>query len=156
MPAYNEAAIDDIVSRIQDHAAQLGYFDRVNGHEPKNAPGSRITCAHWVDSIAPVPARSGLAATSGRLLYNVRSYQNFRSEPADAIDPAMLKATNALIGAYSGDFQLGDDEREIDLEGMYGIPLQGQAGYVDMDRVMHRVMTITLPIIINDLWEQVA
>lgn len=156
MPALNEDTIIAIVDEVRDHAARSGYFDRVNGHEPKNAPGHRITCAVWVDTIQPIPEASGLAASSGRILLNARVYQNFRSDPPDAIDPAVLAAVNALCTAYSADFTLGGKIRDVDLLGQYGVPLGAQAGYVDMDKVIYRVMTITLPLIINDLWEQVA
>jgi len=37
---FNEAAISTIFDKIVSHAATLGYFDSVLGHEPKNAPGT--------------------------------------------------------------------------------------------------------------------
>ena len=62
----------------------------------------------------------------------------------------------ALIGAYSGDFDFGGEAgvRAVDLLGMTGTPLAAIAGYIEMDRKMMRVITITLPVVINDLWTQ--
>jgi hypothetical protein len=145
------------LASVQSHAMTLGLFEKVNGHEPKNAPGHGLTAAIWAQRIDPVPAASGLAATAGRIELNVRIFTNMMREPQDAIDPEMATATIALMGAYSADFDLGvTDVREVDLLGEYGTPLSAQAGYLTQDGKLYRVMTITLPVIVNDLWSQSA
>lgn len=144
-----------ILNVIQSHALASGLFERVNGHEPDSAPGSGLTAAVWAQNIAPVRS-SGLAATSGRLTFFVRLYSNVQQEPADAIDPALLAAVDTLLAAYSGDFELGGNVREVDLLGETGTALSAQAGYLEMDGATYRIMDITLPLIINDLWQQVA
>lgn len=147
--------IDSILNAVVSHAMASGLFERVNQHEPKNAPGHGLTCAAWVDSIEPVRT-SGLASTSGRLVLNVRLYTNMLAEPQDAIDPNLTAAVATLMGAYSGDFQLGGNAREVDLLGGEGAPLSAKAGYMRQDGTEYRVFTITVPVIVNDLWEQVA
>ncbi|MET8987757.1 hypothetical protein ABZW49_20110 [Nonomuraea wenchangensis] len=77
-------------------------------------------------------------------------------EPADAIDPAMLAALDALMSAYSGDFDLGGRIRNVDLLGQTGPPLSAQAGYLEQDGNTYRVFTVTLPLLINDVWDQEA
>lgn len=150
--SLNTAAIlDTLVS----HALSLGVFEQVNGHEPKNAPGHGVTAAVWVQSIAPART-SGLAASSGLLVVNVRTYTGLRSQPEDAIDPNMLGAVDLLLAAYSGDFTLGGNARNIDLLGQHGQALSAEAGYLTQDGATYRVMTITVPLVINDLWEQAA
>lgn len=139
---------------LVSHALESGHFEQVNEHEPKNAPGSGITAAVWVDRIEPARS-SGLAVTSARMVFNVRLYQNFRSQPEDAIDPALVAALDALMTAYSSDFTLGSNVRCVDLLGMAGVPLSAEAGYLEQDRTIFRVVTITLPLIVNDAWEQV-
>lgn len=145
------AILDGVVS----HALATGHFERVNAHEPKSAPGNGLTAAVWAQSIGPVPAGSGLQMTSGLVVFNVRLYTPMISEPQDAIDPALITALDALFVAYSGDFELGGNVRCIDLLGQAGTPMQAQAGYLEQDRKIYRVMTITLPVIVNDAWEQV-
>ena len=57
-----------ILDRLASHAMTLGVFDRVNTHEPKNAPGRGITCAIWVERIDPVgwlPVPAGSRSTCG-------------------------------------------------------------------------------------------
>src|SRR6187399_2482139 len=115
MAELNEAQFVAILNAMQSHAEASGWFDKVNGHEPKNTPGYRLTAAHWIQAIDPLPAASGLDATTGRLTWNVRVYQNFRSEPLDAIDPHVAGAVNALMIAYSRDFTLSGLVRNVDL-----------------------------------------
>jgi hypothetical protein len=149
--------IDTLTDRVVSHAMTLGVFDRVNGHEPKVAPnaGSSLTAAVWLDRVEPVKS-SGLNSTSVRMAFNVRLYTSMLSEPQDAIDPALVRALDALMGAYSGDFSLGGAVRMVDLLGAYGAPLAAQAGYIQQDQRLYRVFTVTLPLIINDVWEQVS
>jgi hypothetical protein len=144
-----------ILAAVASHAAATGRFDRVDGHEPENAPGQGLSAAVWVDDIRPVPGRSGLASTSVRLLIRVRIYSPTTVETPDRIDPAVIGAADELLRAYSGDFTLGGTAANIDLLGAHGEPLTGTAGYLRWDggRV-DRVLTITVPIIVNDLYDQ--
>jgi hypothetical protein len=146
-------AVDEIVDVVMSHALASGYFDRVNGHEPKNAPGNGLSAAVWADSVRSVQS-SGLSSTSAVVVLNVRLYTSMLQEPQDAIDPAMLRAVSALFDAYSSDFTLGGNAREVDLLGSDGAPLQAKAGYLNQDQKLYRVMTITLPVIVNDAWDQ--
>lgn len=146
--------INDLIARITSHALTLGLFESVNGHEPKQAPGMGLTAAVWNQAIDPIPA-SGLASTSGRIEMNVRVYTNMIAEPQDAIDPNLMDAVVKLMAAYSGDFTLGSTIRYVDLiGGSSGVGLSSKAGYMNQDSRMFRVMTITLPLICNDIWDQ--
>lgn len=144
-----------LIGAVRDHALTTGLFERVNGHEPKNAPGNGLTAAVWVQDIGPVLS-SGLAKTSARLALNVRIYSSMLQEPQDAIDPNIVSAVDDLFTAYSSDFELGGNVRCVDLLGMAGAPLSAQAGYLEQDKKLFRVMTITLPLIVDDAWDQVA
>jgi hypothetical protein len=149
--------ITTILDQVQSHALASGYFEAVNGEEPKSPPPSAgITCAVWVEQIGPARGASGLDSTSVRLCFYVRLYTGMNQEPGDAIDPALMAALDALMAAYSGDFTLGGAVRDVDLLGQFGDPLGARAGYLIESGNEYRVMTITLPVIVNDLWEQVA
>lgn len=147
--------VDGIVDAAMSHAMASGWFDRVNGHEPKNPPGNGLTAAVWMERVKPVLS-SGLASTSAQVVLNVRLYTSMLQEPQDAIDPTMMKALSALFEAYSGDFTLGGLVREVDLIGAEGTSLQAEAGYLNQNGLLYRVFTITLPVIVNDVWDQVA
>jgi hypothetical protein len=144
--------LDSIVS----HAMRLGLFERVNTSEPKNAPGNGLTAAVWLQSVAPVALASGLAATAARVEFTLRMFSNMLQEPQDAIDPEMLAAVDVLMTAYSSDFDLGGTIRNVDLLGAHGAGLSALAGYLNVDNKMFRVVDLTLPLIVNDVWEQVA
>ena len=149
--ALDSAAIIDAVA---SHAAATGLFDRVNQHEPTNSPLSGLTAAVWVDKLGPARLGSGLAATSALLVLQVRIYSSVVQEPADAIDPNMLAAVDALMAAYTADFTLDGLVKQVDVLGSEGTGLEAQAGYLELTDAVYRVMTITVPIICNDTWEQ--
>jgi hypothetical protein len=147
----------DLIDRIASHAMQLGLFDRVNQHEPKSAPGRGLTCAVWIDRIEPARGRSGLASTTARVTFSVRVYTSMLQNPQDAIDPQVMIATDLLFEAYSSDFQLGNSSRWVDLLGAtQGHPLFSQSGYINIDNRVMRVMTITVPVIVENAWPQAA
>ena len=150
--SFNDAAVDTLFDKVQSHAMALGIFDAVNTYEPKSAPPV-LACAIWVDTIEPVTS-SGLASTSGKVVLNVRLYGSMLQRPYGEIDPKAVKAVNTLIAAYSGDFDFGQTVRNVDLLGQHGHRLMAKAGYIPIDGKLYRVMTVTLPVIINDMWDQ--
>lgn len=154
--AFDAAAVRTLVAKVESVALKTGQFRSVNTHEPKSAPGRDLHCAIWVQDIEPLPQASGLAATSGYVVLNVRIYGNMLKKPEDDIDPKMMAAATVLIGAYSADLTLGGTVREIDLLGEYGQKLGGQAGYVNIGGAVYRIFTITVPCVINDMWTQEA
>lgn len=143
-----------IFNALVSHGMASGLFERVNQHEPKNAPGNGLTMAVWLDRISPAVASSGLTSTTGLLTFSVRVYSNMVAEPQDDIDPALLTAVDALFSAYSGDFDLGGIIRNVDLLGQFSNPLGAEFGYVTIDNKMYRVGTLTVPLVVNDLWSQ--
>lgn len=155
MSNFDQAAVLGMVDKVTSHAASLGIFRRVNTHEPKAAPGSGLTYAVWADVIEPLDG-SGLASTSGYVVLNGRIFGNMLQKPEDEIDPRIITSVVTLIGAYSADFDFGATVRAVDLLGMYGQKLGAKAGYVTIAGGMYRVMTITIPVIVNDMWSQVG
>jgi hypothetical protein len=149
-----------LIDYAVSHALTLGRYDSVNAHEPKSKPGAGITCAIWVDRFAPIDERSGLATTSVLVTLSVRSYSSMLAEPQDMIDVNLTGAVDALMRSYVGDFTVtnpaGVAVASVDVLGAYGDPLGGQAGYLDVDGKLYRVFTITLPLIVDDLWDQVS
>lgn len=143
-----------ITASVQSHAQQLGLFEVVTLHEPKSKPTSGLTCAIWADKVIPAAGASGLAETAALVVMAVRLYTPMLQQPYDEIDTDMLAAIDALMAAYSGNFTLEGHVRNVDLLGEFGTSLSGQAGYIEQDRTMYRVYTISLPLVISDLWLQ--
>lgn len=146
----------DLHDNVVSVPRQLGIFDVVVGHEPKSAPVNYRTCAVWLGPIRPYPPGSGLAATTGLVVFNSRVYIPMMADPLDQVEKDMLDAISALMTAYSGDFQLDASVRNVDLLGASGVALSAETGYVNIDGVLFRIGTITVPLIINDCWIQTA
>jgi hypothetical protein len=149
----------DLVSltdQLASYAGSSGYFDRVNTHEPKSAPGNGMTAALWLDSFEPARGQSALDSTTLRVVFVLRPYLSMLTEPQDGIDARIVAAINALVNSISGDFDLGGNVRCVDLLGLAGIPLSAQAGYLDQDGKKYRTLELTIPLLVNDVWTQVA
>ena len=54
------------------------------------------------------------------------------------------------------DFDLNGTVANVDLLGAHGTPLQALFGYARFDNTTYRVATLTVPLIINDAWTEVA
>jgi hypothetical protein len=65
-----------------------------------------------------------------------------------------MSAVAALMTAYSSDFDLGGNVRNVDLLGAHSAGLTAQAGYLQQDERQYRVMTISLPLVVSDAWTQ--
>ncbi|UVS81845.1 hypothetical protein [Actinokineospora sp. UTMC 2448] len=148
--------IDDVLNAVVSHAESLGAFERVNGFEPGAPPGPGLHAAVWVQDITPVPRASGLAATSVRLELALRTYSRVEVEPPDEVDPTMTRAIGQLMTALTADFDLGGTVRNVDVLGAHGPALGAQAGYsrFPASGELYRVMTLTIPVIINDVFPQ--
>ena len=148
--------VAEIFSGVVSHAMASGLFETVNQHEPKNAPGNGLRASVWLEQI--YPTKSGLATTSAQLNMQLRIYSSMLTEPQDDIDPNLLRAVDVMMAAYTGDFQLGGELRNIDLLGNSGTGsgLSARFGYLNQDSKIFRVADITLPLLIKDLWTQVA
>jgi hypothetical protein len=123
---------------------------------PTSRRRRRATVSIWLASLNPIAEVSGLAATSLRLELSIRIYENFKSQPEDEIDKRLLDATSKLMEAYTGDFQLGGTVMDVDLLGAHGDPLGAEGGYLSQDSSLFRVVVMTLPIIISDVYTQTA
>lgn len=152
--SFNQAAVNQLFDSVQSKCMTLGVFETVNTHEPKSAPQNGITASIWIDSINPIGRASGLNVTSGTVVFNIRMYSGMLSLSYDLIDPKLVTAAMTVLDAFSGGFTFGSTVRDIDLLGMYGASMKSQAGYINVDNKMFRIVTVTLPVIINDLWVQ--
>jgi hypothetical protein len=145
--------VDAIVDAVASHAAATGHYESVNWHQPRVMPQSGMKAAVWLERITPVRS-SGLAQTSVLVVLTLRQYQAMQLSPFDMIDPNMVKAASALMAAYSGDFTLGGTIRNVDLLGANGQSLEGQSGYLEVDGAVNRIFDITIPLVVNDTFEQ--
>lgn len=146
--------IRTVLTRLADHGKRSGAFRRVLIGEPKSPPGEGRTMAVWTAPAAP--ASSGLASTSLAMRFTVRVYVPY-AEPRETenVELSAVEAADVLLAAYNGDFTLGGAIRQVDIFGEHGQALTVDPGYVTLDSTIYRVMDITLPLVVNDVYEQV-
>lgn len=148
---FNAAAAKALFAAVESHAQALGIFDRVNTHEPLNKPGKGLSASIVLAGIAPDPRTSGQASVSGIVTLLIRVYKPMTTRPLDPVDPEILGAAATLLAAYAGDFTLGGTVRDVD-----PLALRAQPRYLQQDGEEFRVVEVTLPIGINDMWPEVA
>lgn len=141
-------------NELVTHAQKLGHFEQVIAHEPLSTTPAGLTYAVWVAGITPVPARSGLNSVTVRLEMAGRVLHLADSFPQDDVDLTVTAAVDALMGAYCGDFTLGDTVANVDLLGAHGTGLRAEFGFTRLDAATYRVAALTIPLIINDVWTE--
>jgi hypothetical protein len=152
--AFDPTLFPAILDALVSHAASSGYFDRVNAHEPKNAPGGGVTCSVVIGQLLPGRAQSGLATTTMVFTPKIRVQARADREPLDQLDTDLMTAAGVLFVAYCGDFTLDGLVRNVDIFGANGMPLSCQPGYLEQDKVLYRVAEMIVPLVINDVFDQ--
>ena len=150
MSNFTAAQAKALFTAIQSYALELGIFQGVDLHEPWNAPGNRLFCSINLGTVRPVMS-SGLASVSGQVVLVIRVWSSALQKPLDDIDPEVLAAACSLMGALAGGFTLGNTVRDVELMAM-----SAQPAYVDFEGKPFRVIEITCPIVVNDMFAEVA
>ena len=146
----------NIFDQIVTFVDYTGQFDSVNTHQPLSAPPNNgLIAGIWIQELSSNPLTSGLNKTSARIEFNIRIYNTLDPSWPDTVDYEMLTALDSLMTSFHGGFTLSGYVMEVDLLGAYGKALRSVTGYQDIGGVMYRVITITLPLIIDNLWPQV-
>lgn len=145
-----------LLNALTTHVRRIGGLERVLLHEPKSAVTSGLSAAIWFQQIDPVPGDSGLATTSLRVEFVLRYYDNMLREPADLIDPEITRLVNLAFNAFHGDFTLGGLIKQVDVLGAYGLPLRSLSGYINQSGKLQRAVSVYIPVIISDAYDQVA
>lgn len=148
-----------IQQALASHAMSLGQFDSLVGmHEPRMRPTSDLHAALWLNGVTPIRT-SGLNVVSVRMELLFRLYAPGEQEPQDDMDAVLLTAADRFMASLCGDFDLDDHVasglvRMIDIFGAYGQGLTAAAGWARWSDGMSRVVTITIPVICNDVWSE--
>jgi len=140
---------------IESHAKASGLFERVIRREPLSAPGSGLTAAVWGQRLRPIALQSGLNVTSAAANFFFRVYAELAQEPAEDVDVLVFGALGDVMGRLTGDFTLGGTVSSIDLLNRHGVPMDSAMGYLTQDNKTFRTGTLLIPLIFNDVWEQV-
>lgn len=157
-------AIRDILSAVESHVAASGHVEQVmrfdprnpDTYEPINPAQLGVNAAIWVQAVGVVPAASGLDVVTGKVDVTVQLYTRKDTPPLELVDPRMVEAVDALFAAYCGDFTLGGLVSWVDLLGAHGQALEARAGFLTEDETLYRIYRIELPLVLADVWAEVA
>lgn len=156
MAALDANGIATLFAQVEARAKTLGGIEVVIAHEPRSAPVSLPALAVWFNGLGPARGHSGLAATSVRLEFRGRIYLNGSTKDEDKLEQKLLYLSALVMGSFSGAFTLGGTVMAVDLLGGWGSPLEVTPGWLQHDSKEFRVAEITVPVILDDVWSQVA
>lgn len=145
-----------VTSALETVLGRLGGIERINKHEPKNAPGNGITAALWPISKGPARGASGLDSTTLLCVMRCRLFRDGMAEPLDMIETDMMDAADDICEAMSAHFTLAGLAREVDLLGAFGNPLGWVTGWANVSGTHFRIIDVTIPLILNDQYDQEA
>jgi hypothetical protein len=152
--AFGENEARDIQAALATHVKALGGIERVQEFDPTNAPGKGIT-ACLVAMTGDPRSPTGLASSSLRLIWTVRFLMP-PSQPLGSVDPKLLGKAGNLITRLAADLTLGGLARVIDLRGMAGQSVEWRFGWVEIGGTLYRLLDVTVPLIINDVFPEAA
>ena len=150
MSNFDAAQAQALFDALQSACQGTALFQAVDTHEPVSPPGARLYCSIVLDGLKAV-LTSGLNQTSGQAAFLITIWSKAQQRPLDKIDPELLAAAATVMGVLSGEFTLAGTVRNIDLFAMSAEPL-----WADFDGEQFRIMRITVPVVINDMFSQSA
>jgi|SRR5579871_4720694 len=153
--AITAAAMRGLFAEVRSRAEALSVFSSVNGHEPRNAPGSALTFAFWGEEIKAVTS-SGLASTTCVIMLGGRIYHSALGKPEEDTDPAVMSAACSVMAACSAGFTLDGEVRDVDLLGQFGTPLSAHLAWLTQEGKQFRTAEMSIPLVVDDMFPQAA
>ena len=151
MPGFD---ITSSMQAVQSHLMATGYFQGgVLIGEPK-APVAEFTAGVMLGSDAIQVVALTLGAPIERHGILVRIYYpiNFDVDSDEQVELRITQLTSDTMKSIVEDFQLGGTAiRNVDLGGEHGTPLSAQAGFLQIADTQHRIVDITVPLIVDDV-----
>lgn len=144
-----------IMDNLASMAMATGHFEAVLGYVSKQSSTNGITAAFYIEDIRAIRT-SGLASTSVRMEIEMQIYSSTYQAPYDDIDVNLAHAVDAMFTSLLADFDLGGEARNVDVFGKWGHPLRVRSGLMNLDGKEFRVFQVIIPVIIDDVWDQVA
>ena len=149
MPGFDISAS---MQKVASHLMGSGYLTGgVLIGEPKG-PVEDFTAGVMLGSDAIQVVELTLGTTIERHGIQVRLYHpiSFSEDDDEQVELRMAQLTSDVMKLIAEDFQLGDGIRQVDIGGIYGSPMAAQAGYLQIDQTQHRIVDITVPLIVDD------
>jgi hypothetical protein len=111
------------------------------------------------EAIEPVEGLSGTNVTSLRVAFIIRLYLSVSQQTPDVVDPRMMHATATIMQAFNQGFTFTETVYAVDLLGEQGVRLSAHCGYMKVGSpegsALYRIMDITVPVLLTNVWQQV-
>lgn len=148
------AGLRGVLSTVVDKVSGTGKFETVFPYEPLSAPTETLSAAVFVsDPVTPIASTSGLTGADARLVIMVRVLRRASmASPGEDVDLDALDAADAVMDALAGGYTLGGTVRNVDVLGESGQGLTILPGYATIDKTIFRLMDITVPVEMNNVW----
>jgi hypothetical protein len=104
----------------------------------------------------PLDKRSGLASVSMLTTWAARLVTPIGSPPADDLDMTLLSVYSAAMNTLVGGFTLNGQVEQLDLLGAYGTGMPMEPQFLEMGGTVYRALTMTLSLVLDDVWVEVA
>ena len=142
----------DITATLRSIESKLlasGYFTAVTVGEPKAPVSARgVTAGVFLLNVAV--AALTLDGTVETHVLVVRLYALVLKEPTDHREDELDAALANLEEDLLGDFDLGATIRNVDVGGEHGPGLSSAWGYLELGGDPHRIVDVTLPLVVDD------
>ena len=141
--------IRDTLKLIESYAAGTGYFKGGTIIGQPKAPPEGLTA-----SIYMVAVRNGRLYVNGGTgevhIVRIEMYRNAMHDPEEDIEMELAQVAQQVKADLLGDYDLGATINHIDTNGIYGVTMDTEWGFKDINNVMFRVATMILPLVIDD------
>lgn len=151
---------EDIVDSIVSHALNLGVFEQVNFQTPTNTPDKGLSMDVTVANITPI-VESGLNSVSVVIEFNLLIVTHLIQSPENQIDKSIINAVDLLLTEYCNNITFNNELRNVDIFGSSSSGISANFGYIEFENTRiapaantYRAATITLPLIVNDVWDE--
>ena len=142
-------AIKDTLKIIESKIKASGQVRYSQVGEPKAPPGSLPAAAIYMDSVRIY--RTTVDGGTGEVhTVNVRIYADMLLEPQEWNEYGLAEVAENLVNALLIDADLSSKIMQIDAAGMAGQGVAMNWGYLDVGGKMHRIVDISLPLLVND------
>lgn len=142
-------AIKDTLKVIHSKIVATGQVKAAQVGEPKAPPSTLPFAAIYMDSVR-VHRLTVDGGTGEVHTVNVRIYADMLAEPQEWNEYGLAEVAENLINKLLTDADLSSKIMSIDAAGMAGQGLEMQWGYLEVSGKMHRIVDITLPLLVND------
>lgn len=157
----SEDWIDPIIDAVVSDVKQSGYFSQTIEDTINKGPDGKLTALVWLQNVGVAQRASGLNTSAAMLTFMIRVYANqiARDKPVfvETMPRRLVKAVSNLIRRYHDNFDFGGVCRNVDCLGEFvGGGLSATSGYEEIGGSWYRMMTLAVPVIVNDVWVQTA